>query len=183
MTKQLNSVAPIGRKSLSVVLAVLVMGFSLSATPARGETITFTAELWMVKGVTKQLPNNCGEYTESVKPEETLHNWTELFFFGNFKKPCNPQIIEDRYNGKKQHQEKTCPGANQWKILEKGDNSLIFEHKTTGCPVWPDQIRVGLIIDGKWNRFELEYNVKGDKMKTYRQIEWLLTFAAARIVP
>jgi hypothetical protein len=168
-------------------LAALVISVSLYAPAAMGETISFAINKpWIVQGMAgnfKKLPNNCGEVVSSVRPEETLDNWTELFSMNNLQIRCYPPSAEERYNDKKRYQEKTCPGANQWKVLEKGDNSLIFEHRTTGCPIWPDQIRIGLILDGKWNRWEVEYNVRGDKIKTYKQMDWLPNFSAARVEP
>ncbi|HHT9111624.1 MAG TPA: hypothetical protein ACFYDZ_10780, partial [Candidatus Brocadiaceae bacterium] len=77
--------------------------------------------------------------------------------------------------------EKDCPGATVWNVIEKDENSILYEWQSKPCLGWPDQYEIAKIIYGKYNRFQLRYTTKVYQLPPDKRDEWIEKFRDYKI--
>jgi len=130
----------------------------------------------------RTLPDGCGSLLEFIPSHEDSANWTELLFLGRLAKRCGGYSLSKWFKLKKKEQEEICPGASEWQIVEKKKNRLLFEHKTKDCAGRPDQVRIGIIVDGKATRWEVEYNLREDNLPEPKRSKVISGFSESEIL-
>jgi hypothetical protein len=163
-----------------LLIALFTACAAVERDSIRSEYLSMTlAERWSV-GHSHFIPG--GRIIEWIKPGDTIDDWKQLLYQTRIKKTHAPGTVEEWFEAKKAQTEEQCPGANRWSILERDENSILFEHETKGCKSRPDQIRLGRIVDGKWTRFEVEYNRRDKQMFPSERDSWIAILSRARAV-
>jgi hypothetical protein len=128
------------------------------------------------------MPDGCGSLLEIIPSHEDANGWTELIFIGRLAKRCGGYSLSKWFKLKKKEQEEICPGASEWQIIEKKKNRLLFEHRTKNCAGHPDQVRIGIIVDGDATRWEVEYNLRQENMPEPKRGKIISSFSKSEIL-
>lgn len=112
--------------------------------------------------------------TEWVRTGDDIADWDELVTVQNWTlsavEGANPEAF---LRTQQQLTEKNCPGAATWRVLERDARSILYETRTKACMGYAEHHQIGRIIDGKYNRFEVSYAMKGAEIPPQRRAEWL----------
>ena len=103
-----------------------------------------------------------------------MQNWTLAAVEG-----ANPEAF---FLAQQQLAERNCPGAVTWHVLERDARSIFYEARTKACMGFAEHPQIGRIIDGKYNRFEVSYAMKGPEIPPQRRAEWLGWAAGVTVV-
>lgn len=119
---------------------------------------------------------------EFTREEDDINNWQELVTIQNFSKTWGGTSPEDVVNSLKATREKECPGQTKWNIINKDENSILYEWQAKPCLGWPDQHEIAKIIDGQYNRFRLAYTAKTHQLPPDRWNEWINISLEAKVI-
>jgi hypothetical protein len=169
----------------NATLVVCILSFFIvlplgSATPKdTGEILEFALdEEWKVA-------NSAGarNYTilEFVRQGDDINSWKELVTMQNFGRSRGYRSPSETIDELKALREKECPGVTQWNVIEKTENSILFEWHAKECLGQPEQCEVSRILYGKRNVFVLHYAAKVHELTPETRAEWIKRFAAASI--
>ena len=89
---------------------------------------------------------------------------------------------EDTLGSLKAIREKECPGVTKWNVIEKNENSILYEWQARPCRGWTDQHEIAKIIYGKYNRFFVHYVAKVYQLPPDTRAKWIKRFAEFKIV-
>jgi hypothetical protein len=124
---------------------------------------------------------NANGYTilEFVRQGDDINSWKELVtiqkFVGSSKSP------EETLNHLKKLREKECPGATEWNVIEKNENSILYEWQVKPCRGWPEQHEIARIIRGKHDLYFLHYAAKVHEIAPETREQWIKTLSSATI--
>lgn len=136
---------------------------------------------WKV-GYEAEIPNQHA-LTEFIREGDDINNWRELITIQSFnRKSWGGPSPEDSLNGLKAIREKECPGVTEWKVIEKDENSILYEWQAKPCRGWPDQHEIAKIIYGKYNRFVIRYTAKVYQLPPDTRTKWIKRFAESRTI-
>lgn len=89
-----------------------------------------------------------------LSPEETLNKWAK-------------------------RTEKKCPGAMEWKVISKDENSVLFEWHRNSCRSLPEEADIGRIMLGKYSWYVLNYGARVHELAPNTRSQWIKTFSDA----
>jgi hypothetical protein len=163
---------------LAVGIVCLILCGGLPARAAQSEELHFHIDLGWKKA--NEAEKRGYVIIEWVRQGDDINNWKELFTYQNFglHGKRNP---EDFLNELKTLREKECPGVTEWNVIERDENSILYEWQAKPCMSWPDQHEVARIISGKHNLFLLRYTAKVKELAPDAQTHWIKTFQAATV--
>lgn len=122
-----------------------------------------------------------GQIQEFVRKGETIENWTELLTLMNFARtPSASPSPEAVMNEAKAKLEQRCPGVT-WKVLERQETAILYEWQTADCPSSPNHRSVARVLDGKWNRWVLAYEIKVKDWPEAKRSLWIELLSKARV--
>jgi hypothetical protein len=117
---------------------------------------------------------------EFIRDGDDINNWKELVTIQKFWETSKPSP-EDVLNDLKRLREKECRGATEWTVIDKNENSILYEWQEKPCLGWPDQHEIARIIVGKYGRYLLRYTAKVRELAPETRAEWIKTLSGARI--
>lgn len=168
-------------KKLTSVVALLVLISSLgSATPKDGpENLGFAlGKEW------NPVHSASGRrYTilEFVREGDDVDHWKELVTLQNFDRSRGYRSPTETLDKLKEAREKECPAVTEWNVIDKQENSILYEWHSKKCLDQPEQHEIARIIYGKHNVFFLHYAAKVQKLTSDTRAQWIKSFSAASI--
>ncbi len=114
------------------------------AAPEEQVVVTSDQRKWHVGYETEKGGQRIKEF---VLPEETLDNWTELVTVQSFPGAEKRMTAKEAALRMKQ-QLNECPNA-MWRIIQGGDDELLYEWQTVDCPGWDNQYEVSKLVRGQ----------------------------------
>jgi hypothetical protein len=119
---------------------------------------------------------------ELVRPGETVDNWTELVTVQTFNKAVDVGTVESQVASFQRDLAARCSGATLEAIPEHSTDRL-YESNVINCKSGDDEHNLTRIIDGRANRFIVQYAVRRTKTMTpERRAEWIGKLSAVQIV-
>jgi hypothetical protein len=118
---------------------------------------------------------------EFVREGDDIKSWKELVTVQNFDKSRSMRSPEQTLNDLKAAREKNCPGATEWNVIDKKEDSILYEWHAKTCLDQPEQSEIAKIIYGKRNVFLLHYAVKVHEFSPDTRAEWIKKFTSAGI--
>jgi hypothetical protein len=120
--------------------------------------------------------NQVQRVIEFVRPGQTVDNWTEMFTVLTFNKAFDLGSVEEHVanivDGFNEH----CPGTTL-EVIRQMPDGVIYEVNIVNCEQGPDEQSLVRILDGDYNRFAVQYAVRGTvEMTTERRAEWFEEF-------
>ena len=159
-----------------ICLAVLVLLMSGVATAQ--ENLSFRPpDGWKLGPVQQTRDQLLMEY---VKPGEKIDSWTELLTTQQFRRKGSPREFFDQLKGTR---EKGCPGVTEWRIVEEGSNTLLYEWNTTAvCEGEPVQWEVARLVFGRNTGYRVAYTTRSQLNAESRAAwtEWLRSVSLKR---
>ena len=111
--------------------------------------------------------------TEFVRPGQTVENWTELVTWQTLNKAIDLGSVQDQFAAYQEDIMARCPGSTAEVIRELPDG-ILYEAHVVNCEQGSDEHILTRVLDGTWNRFLLQYAVRGAVVMTSeRQTEWI----------
>lgn len=110
---------------------------------------------------------------EFIREGDDINNWKELLTIQYFPPLCCGTSPEDTLNKLKAVREKECPGVTKWSVIEKDQNSILYEWQAKPCLGWSDQHEIARIIYGENNTFILHYALKTRQMPGDQRTKWI----------
>jgi hypothetical protein len=151
----------------------------LFALGGEGVAPPFDSRVWEVSSRTEGQ-----EYLlmEWVLQGEKAAAWTELISAQAFDKHQSkfppPEAAMEQL---KAVMRLRCP-ETIWQVLERRDDSILYEWRTTPCAVQPMQHQIARIFDGVKNRYRLAYTAKVPELVPDLRQAWIKRFAALKAV-
>ncbi|SFP39912.1 hypothetical protein SAMN05216419_100234 [Nitrosomonas cryotolerans] len=123
-------------------------------------------------------------FTEFIREGDDINNWRELVTIQNFNRKSwqGGDSPEDSLNGLKAIREKQCPGVTKWNVIEKNENSILYEWQARPCLSWPSQHEIAKIIYGKYNRFIVHYVAKVYELSPDTRAKWIQRFTESKTI-
>lgn len=117
---------------------------------------------------------------EFIRDGDDINNWKELVTIQKFWETSKPSP-EHVLNDLKRLKEKECPGATEWTVIDKNENSILYEWQEKPCLGWPDQHEIARILVGKYSQHFLRYTAKVHELAPETRAEWIKTLSGARV--
>jgi hypothetical protein len=119
---------------------------------------------------------------ELIRPGEKITNWNELLTIQSIKR-SNPalQTPADMLEALKAKRGKDCPGSTKWNVIEKGENSVMYEWWSQPCSGWPYQSEIARIVYGPYTVFLLRYTKKAKELPPDERETWIKLFAEVEL--
>lgn len=113
------------------------------------------------------------------KPGETAKNWTVKLEVTNLpiaitlgsSTRWNPESILNSAN-------KNC---SDWKVIEKNNNSILYERTNIRCPNYLHQQEVGRIVMGKWYLWWIFYGIRDKTLSEDKRNELVNALLKAKV--
>ncbi len=119
---------------------------------------------------------------EYLRSGEDPTHWTERFIYQNG--PLRGKLTpEEEFNKLKADEEKRCPGAMQWNLISRDEDSILFESQSTHCQNDMDKHIIYRILHGKHNFFALFYVAGGDDLPPETRTKWIGILGDANVGP
>ena len=171
--------------ALSIVLIIFIRCASSlrSSSPPESLIMPFTFEggtqAWSVGHETG---NAVLRVVEFVRPGETIDNWTELVTVQTFNKAVDIGSVENQVAEFRRNLTARCSEATLEPIPEHAAD-LLYESRVTNCKVGDDEYNLTRIVEGRANRFIVQYAVRRTKTMTpERRAEWIPKLSAVQIM-
>lgn len=163
------------------VVALLYLVSCVGVAIAKGKSDKLQFEMpegWQIAhgAETKHL-----RIVEYVPKGDDIENWKELFTYQNGGKNHFDHSPEKMLNGIKALREKECPGVTEWTVIDKTENSVLYEWHAKPCLTWPEQHEIARIIYGKYNWFFLHYDAKVHELSPDMRAKWIKFLEAATL--
>src|SRR5262245_24085325 len=165
------------------IVVVLCLAFSSGAATLQTEheDLAYDFEPRWQQGYYQELPNQVN-ILELIREGDDINNWQELITIRNQSLPGRDATPEDAFKRLKIIIGKDCRGLIQWNVIEKKENSILYEWMTREpCMGFPNQHEIAKIMDGKYNRFQLKYTVKVNQLPANQRAKWLKRIGEAKI--
>ena len=120
---------------------------------------------------------------EFVRKEDDISHWKELVTMQNLRKSHSIKSPDAMLEKLKALREKLCPGKTEWKVIDRKEDSILFEWHLKQCADQPDQSELARIIFGKQNVLFLHYAVKALEFPPAARAEWIKRFNQTEIIP
>jgi hypothetical protein len=122
-------------------------------------------------------------HLEFIRVGDDLANWKELVNISHVgPKESSKFSFEKILANILAHREKVCPGATtQYAVIEKSENSILYEWQAKPCLGWPEQHEIGRMMSGTHDWFFLHYAAKGSELAPAARAATIKTFSAATI--
>jgi hypothetical protein len=118
---------------------------------------------------------------EFIPDGDDIDNWKELFTYQNGGLGRGQHTPEEQLNSIKAIREKECPGATDWNVIERNENSILYEWYAKPCMGWPEQHEIARIIHGKHNSFTLHYAAKVHELAPETRTQWIKMLDGAKL--
>ena len=124
-----------------------------------------------------------GETTvEFVREGDDVQHWKELVTIQDLRKSASIKSPDITLEKLKALREKICPGATEWTIIDKQEDSVLYEWHQKACADQPEQSELARVLYGKQNVFFLHYAVKAHEFPPDARAEWIKRFNKAEII-
>ncbi len=172
--------------SLALSLSVLESCAAMrpgSAGPMEGVSMPFAFEgdtrVWNIGYSTE---NEVQRVTEMVRPGETVDNWTELVTVHTFSKAVDLASVDEMVTAHRQDLAARCPGSTL-EVIQQQSDGLLYESRVVNCETGADEHVLARVLDGKSNRFVVQYAVRDPvTMTAERRAEWVEKLSEVRIM-
>lgn len=151
------------------------------SSSASGEDLWFRLDPGWRIGNLAEVPAQNYLIMEWVRAGDDIKNWRELFTVQRFAKSWGGRSPEDALNSLKAIREKTCPSSTEWSVINKDENSILYEWRASPCLGWPDQHEISRIIDGQHARFRAGYTAKVGHISPEKRAEWINRISEFRV--
>jgi len=126
--------------------------------------------------------NQIGSIDEFVRPGQTVENWTELVTTQAFNKAAGLKSVDDFMTAYRKRLVARCPGSTV-EVVRRLPDGVLYESHVVNCPRGADGQLLARVLDGSWNRFIVQYAVRGALTLTpERRTEWTEKLMAVQIV-
>jgi hypothetical protein len=168
--------------TMRVVAFLCLILSAAGATPKdKNEELNFQMEPGWKVGNFAEGPNH-SSITEYIREGDDINNWSELVTIQSVRKSRGaPSSPDEMLKVLKAMREKECPSSTEWNVIDKNENSILFEWQAKPCLGWPEQHELEKIIDGKHSRFLLHYAAKVYQLSPDTRTKWIKKFAEATI--
>ncbi len=169
--------------TMRVVAFLCLILSAAGATPKeKNEELNFQMEPGWKVGNSAKGPNH-SSIIEYIREGDDINNWRELVTIQSFRKSRGaPSSPEETLKVLKAIREKECTGSTEWNVIDKNENSILFESQAKPCLGWPEQHEIEKIVDGKNSRFILHYAAKVYQLPPDTRTKWIKKFAEATIL-
>jgi len=125
--------------------------------------------------------NEVQRILELVRPGQSVENWTELFTVQTFNKAVGLGTVEDDIAAHRKDLEARCPGSTL-EVTGQQPDGVLYQLQVVNCKEGDDEYVIARILDGNWNRFVVQYAVRGMTMAPDRRAEWIEKLQAVKIM-
>lgn len=116
---------------------------------------------------------------EFIREGDDINHWEELVTIQNVgSRKSSPEKLLDKL---KALRETECPGATEWNVIQKDENSILYEWHANPCAGWPEQVEIARIMSGQRNSFFLHYAAKVHELTAETRALWIKTFLEATL--
>ncbi len=166
-------------KLITSACLILFAGTAVSAGKDHAEHLRFTTGPdWKLANSTEA---NHDVIMEFVRAGDQIDNWKELMTIQNFGRSGRMRSPEETLNDLKAKREKDCPGVTEWTVIDKNEDSILYEWHAKMCLGQSEQSEMAKIIYGKHNVFWLHYAAKVHEFSPDARAEWIKRFTSAAI--
>ncbi len=165
---------------IPVIALLLVIGLPGQAVPdTASEDLDFKiGDDWKIASRSETNGLLTVEYSHTG---DDINNWKERFTYLRGVEKHALHSPEDEVKIMKAHMEERCPGASDWNVIAKDENSILYEWQSKPCGSAPDMHQIARIIQGKYNYFDLLYTAKVLQLEPDTRARWIKTFSDATI--
>ncbi len=170
-------------KMMRVVASLcLILSAGGGAPKDKNEGLNFQMEPGWKVGNSAKGPNH-SSIIEYIREGDDINNWRELVTIQSVRKSrAAPSSPDEMLKVLKAIREKDCPSSTEWNVIDKNENSILFEWQAKPCLGWPEQHEIEKIIDGKHSCFVLHYVAKVYQLPPDTRTQWIKRFAMATIL-
>ncbi|MGO9403487.1 MAG: hypothetical protein ACLPVW_08460 [Terriglobales bacterium] len=118
-----------------------------------------------------------------LRQGDDIDHWKEQVRYLSGSRRRGLKSPEKEFNVIKADEEKRCPGATVWNVIEQDENSILFEWQTKPCKGGPELHSIWRIIQGEQSWFDLLYTAKGYELAPDTRTKWITALEDATIGP
>jgi hypothetical protein len=122
-------------------------------------------------------------HVDYLRKGDDINHWKERFVYLSGPRRRGLKPPEEEYNAVKADEEKKCPGVEVWNIIEKDENSILFEWQSKPCKGTRELHAIWRIIQGEQSWFDLFYTASAYEISPDVRTKWIATLKDATIDP
>ena len=165
-----------------VVFLCLIVSAAGATPKDKSEELNFQMEPGWRVGNSAKGPNH-SSIIEYIREGDDINNWRELVTIQSVRKSRGvPSSPDEMLKVLKAIREKDCPSSTEWNVIDKNENSILFEWQAKPCLGWPEQHEIEKIIDGKHSHFVLHYAARVYQLPADARTKWIKKFGEATIL-
>ena len=145
--------------------------------PGEGILMPFAVNGWVVG---HSAENEAQRIQEWVRPGQTVDNWTELLTVQTFNKAVGLATVEDHIAAHRKDVAARCPGSTL-EVIGQQPDGILYELRVVNCQKGGDEHGLHRVLEGKWNRFVVQYAIRGASMAPALRAEWIESLQTAQI--
>ena len=138
-----------------------------------------TGEKWKL-GFQNRVKFSNTNIREFVPNNETINNWSKLLTIQFIEKEPQEYDLEASMNSRKSDVSKICQNL-KWDILEKSQNTIIYEMYASSCQNMTSQHVLGRMIKGN-NGLHLVLYTEKMKIDTKTREQWLENLKKSEVI-
>lgn len=146
----------------AIVLAVNVLVVALAVEITRADTLQFDApDGWVIVNAVEDQRRGYS-VTQFAPAGQTVEAWTELLTVEDLARWSVPNEPFLMMHSLKTHMQGRCGTSTFWNVLERRNNSIVYEWKTSNCSKERDQHAMVKILYGPVGRVDRDISRRGE---------------------